>query len=368
MRRWLLVCLLAATTCAQEDSLGVALDSFDFEAFDPELIELEQSLYELHGRADLTLQYSDGLTALRDRRSRHAVLYSAALSLALQPSDWFLFLAELEIEGVGDDDFSESVESVPRDDSLLEIEFDQLFVELELDGFELALGWRYVPFGIERHAYSSVRNRFVDRPTPFQVIYPGTYSDTGLFLEIEPGALSIEAAITSGLEGADRDGRPDMFTWNTLPPQFAARIGYEPGDDIEVGVSGLVTWLDDDFSEALWLLGLDARLELGRWSIRGEALFGRVSPSTERFGYYLEAVYTQTVNWDWLERAWYGARYDAANPDRELRRLERTQRGSLVLGLGFSESFFLKLQLEVVALEESGNVGGGVQLQLGVGW
>lgn len=366
MRGLLLVCL-ASVLCAQ-DVPDDDFESFDPDAFDPTLIELEQRWWELHGRADISLQYSDGLKALRDRRSRHALLYSTSLTLSVWPEEWLLLLGELEVEGVGDDDFSESVRSIPKEESLLEIEFDQLFVELELDGFELALGWKYVPFGIERYAYASVRNRFVDRPTPFQVIYPGTYSDTGLFVELEPGPLHVEAAISSGLEGADRDGRPDFFTWNTLPPQFAARVGVELREGIELGASGLLTWLDEKFSEALWLVGFDARCELGRWSLRGEALFGRVSPSTERYGFYLEAVYTQTVNWDWLERAWYGARYDAANPDREVRQLERTQRGSLVLGLGFTESFFFKLQCEVVALEKSGRIGGGVQLQLGVGW
>ncbi len=359
MSRGLLVLALLAVAAGQD---------LDFD-FDPDLVELEEpSWWELYGRADLSLQYSDGLEALRERRSRHALAYAVALSLHLEPTGWFRFVAEAEVEGVADDDFSEAFREVPGDDSLLEVGLDQLFVAFGPEDCSLALGWNYVPFGLERRYYSSVRNRFVDRPTPFQVIYPGTYADTGLFFAWQPGPVDLELAVSSGLQGPARNDRPDLLTWRDPPPQLSGRLGVELVEGLELGASGLYGWMDASFDEELWLVGVDARLEVGRWSLRGEAIFGRVDPSIERYGFYLEAVYTQPVHWDWLVRAWYGARFDAAHPDRDTPRLERTQRGSLVLGLGFTEHVFAKLQAEVVDLIESEKVGGGVQLQVGISW
>lgn len=333
------------------DTGGVAVD--DSKAF------------ELHGRIDLSLQHAK-LDDMVEGLSRGAAyeLSQAAVLLLWKPLEWLRFLAELEL-------------GLPKGGSI-DLEVDIMAIELTLPGKlpRLRAGVSYVPFGVERFRYAPPRNSFVNRPMAFRRIYPGSYTDLGLFLSgsIELPLLpklAYEGAIVSGLRGPDRKDRPTLTLGNGRSyrgidngaPLVAGRAGavfYENIDDpsrtplrIELGASALTTNYDRLARETLTLLGADFRLRIAGLRLRTEIVRETVdshSPGGHRslHGHYLELVYRGEPREPWV-RSWHiGFRYGQVDSDDARRNSGDLERWSGSLGWEPSPRLLFKLQLDVV--------------------
>ncbi|MFQ5653662.1 MAG: hypothetical protein ACE5GW_02890 [Planctomycetota bacterium] len=310
---------------------------------------------EVHGRIDLTLLHFD------DRRNvdgfpRHRVdLLSPAVSLEWNPLPRLFLRTEVEYDGL---------------DS--KVELDQLLMRTDIPqlGGYLDVGLTYVPFGIERFYYSPPTNPLVDRPSPFRRIFPGSYSDVGLFLVASHGGKQLEAgrrewkvkgefAVTRGLRGPDRDDRPDDLFEENDELQVVGRLGVEPFTGFQVGASGLIVHFDvGSTHRRLDLIGIDATWRGDQEYIRAEMLYGTVERGVtaggdfERDGLYIEGYRRLTLGLPWLEAVEGVVRFDSLDENSKVRDFRDVERWAFGLNVVPRPGF--RVKSEIILSRERG--------------
>lgn len=251
----------------------------DLAAGAPGEIDLEEvdvsdiSRFEFHGRADVAYVHFGDSDNVDGFRENQVLPISPGIYGRYRLLDWMFVVGEVEYDGL-----EESVE------------VDQAVIEMDLvdEYLTLRLGRYYFPFGLERTYYSPSRNTLVDRPAAFRRIYPGTYSDNGIFFEGEYTHHTLwkfgyEAAVSQGLQGFDHEDTPETLEDNNDTPQVGGRLYFQPRPELTFGASYAIGYWDDQDDEILDFFGVDGSLRLFEMEIRAEYVGGRVN-GTEEFG------------------------------------------------------------------------------------
>ena len=322
--------------------------------FEPDAVRerLPPPGFEVHGRASLALVLPEKFEPIERLRGLSPALSSVDLYLQWFPLHWFGAVGEVE----GEVDLGEEEREIEPELELLALELRPLSDER----IRLRVGFAPVPFGLERRSYAPPRNLFVNRPAPFRRLYPGTYADAGAFLWIKQplweawgAGLELETALTRGLTGEGRDGRPEPLDHDVNgEPQFSARLALtlldvdpsRPGPEtlsfpLRLTLGGSFLWgnYDSEAQRELRFLGFDAELVLYGFEARVEYIERKLERSgrTARGrGLYAIAAYRWKPGWSLLEEAYLAFRYGVLDPDDDLGEsfdLERYH-----LGLGWS--------------------------------
>lgn len=307
-----------------------------------------ESPLEVHGRFDVTVGFFESRSNVDgfDRDFIDVLNPAIYLSYSLVPR----LRAVVEIEYEGQDG---------------EIDVDQMLLELDVPeiGGSVDFGVNYVPFGVERFYYSSTTNPLVDRPSPFRRIFPGSYSDFGVFVdaahEFEEDGFRIraEAALTRALHGPDRDDRPDSVVDGTDEPQGTARLGFRLVPGLEVGVSALRGSFDEREGKGrLALLGGDVVIGDALRRVRVEYLEGPVEQSAaaggdfRRKGWYVEGYHRFPFDRPWLRAIEAVVRFDWLDENSEVRDFRDVRRTAV--GLNWVPQEHMRLKLEYLFADE----------------
>ncbi|MGE3163918.1 MAG: hypothetical protein AB7O52_03365 [Planctomycetota bacterium] len=300
--------------------------------------------FDVHARADLTVAHF-GDSRNVDGYDRNFVnTLSPALSARWEPYEGYRLLTEIEYSG--------------RDGKL---EVDQLLVEADfLAGrARLGTGLTYVPFGIERRFYSPVSNPLVDRPSPFQRVFPGSYSDIGVFLSGglngESGrGFEAEVALTRSLRGPRREDRADGFLREDEEGQMAGRLGVQVTPHLAVGVSGLITWFERyGVNRRLDLYGVDVLWQTEFEHVRFEFVGGHVEEPRlrggdfHRSGWYVEFYRRFPIDRPYLKAIETVVRIDSLDEDSRVRDFRDVERWAFGINWVSTRHSRLKFQYEV---------------------
>jgi hypothetical protein len=315
---------------------------------------------ELHGRANVTFSYTDGLEPIE--LLDHAELELSSLDLYAEwfPTAWLGFLAEGE--------FTRELE---EDEHALEVEPELAVVELRplsTDRLRLRAGLFPVPFGLERRFYAPPRNELVTRPAAFRQVFPGTWSDLGVMawgkqpLPFWGGELELEVGLVRGLEGPGRRGdRQALEHDENHEPMIAGRGGWtvfdvdeEEGAPLRValtiGASLVAGHWDDDRKRRLRYEGFDAALHVGPLSGRVEVIFSKVElepPETSRRmrGLYVVAAWRHDFeDVQLLKQLHLAGRWDLIDDDSRVRDAHDVERFHVAVGWVPVERLLVKLE------------------------
>lgn len=336
-------------TAAPEAAAPPAQNPF-FELDDLAVRPFDWRRIRIGGRADVTFgRFENKENVDRyDRSFLHTL--SPALSAFWEFYPQYNIVIELELDG------KEGL-----------VELDQLYVAREIPAANgaLKLGLDYIPFGIERRFYSPATNPLVDRPSPFRRIFPGSYSDVGVFLRGGGplGALREvrgELAVTRGLRGPERDDRPDNLLQSSDDLQFAGRLAVKPLPSIELGASGLLTWFESgELHNRLDLGGLDVLWQRDLFHVRAEVVTGHVEqlPAAggdfSRHGWYVEMLRRVPFHLPALHAIEAVIRYDELDANSQVRDFLDVRR--VALGLNWVILENLRLKSETLLSWERGN-------------
>ncbi|MGE0710630.1 MAG: hypothetical protein AB7N76_27555 [Planctomycetota bacterium] len=360
-----------------QPDLGEAPDPFAAEraaaptpaspSFDPAAVEtrLPPPGLEVHGRINLTLALLRGREPTETLRGPAAFeLSSADLYAQWFPRHWFGVLAEVELESDLEGDRGEGEErDVEPDLELLVVELRPLLDER----LRLRVGRAPLPFGLERRYYAPSRRELANRPAAFRRVFPASVSDVGAFLwwtaHLPTGwgtLFELEAALTAGLEGPDREDLPDPLRPDRNgEPQLTGRAALTlldvDGDPVSplpcaarltLGASLLLGHWDPQARRRLRFVGYDAELvvggpALGELGLRFElvqsaielgpdALLGRTRHGR---GYYAQVAYHLPLRRSLADEVFVAFRYGRA--DRDLRVAEAVDVERYHLGFGW---------------------------------
>lgn len=319
---------------AAEDEIYVPLEEVDTSEVEP---------WEIHGRIDLTLAFSEGTNAVDGFHQADVLPLNPGLNVNYRFLRIFSAGAEVEWDGLED-----------------EVELDRAFLGMEIDShLRIRVGRDIVPFGIERHAYSPAFNPLVDRPAAFRAVFPGTFSDYGLFAggvykHPDGWQVGYEAALSRGLvDEFDGEGVTERMDDPNESPQFSGRLSFSPTETLTVGASYLVGNYDDANDQQLDFSGVDASYEFYGLRLRGEWVAGGVErPSAEgsdfhRHGWYLQALRRWELPWKIPRALETVFRFDEIDADSSVRDRLDLQRYSVGLNVEILENRLrLKTQLE----------------------
>lgn len=329
------------------DDPSAAADNPFFEVEDIEESFLDSLPFELHGRFDLTHGRFEDERNVDGSEEEFLQSVNPALSLTFDVTERLRLLAELELDGVEG-----------------ELELDQMLLRIDTPpvGGNIDLGIGYVPFGIERRYYSSATNPLIDRPSPFRRVYPGSYSDLGVFVrgghEFGSGrAFEVELSVTRGLRGPGRADRPDDLLDSNDEPQLAGRIGVTPVPGLEIGASGLLVWVDEEEQHRkLDLLGLDVTWRGDFHHVRFEIIGGGFERSPadggdlRRGGWYIEGYRRFPFDRPWLEAIEAVVRFDSLDENSRVRDFRDVDRWAF--GLNWVPRDGTRLKTEVILSDE----------------
>ena len=300
------------------------------------------STLQLHGRLDLTYGHFEDSRNLDGFDRDFINTLSSALYLSWDPVDRVRLLAEVEFEGV---------------DS--EVVVDQALIRFGERPRRIDFGISYVPFGLERRFYAPSNNPLVDRPSPFRRVFPGTFNDFGVLLayklERDDGRFAgIEAAVTQGLDGPERDDRPDAFD-DVDDLQIAGRFALGLLAGFELGVSGLVVWYEDDARRhrRLDFFGVDLLWEGEDHHIRFEYIEGAVEQggaaggNFRREGWYIEGMRRFRFDRPWLEGIEAVLRFDSVDENSRARNFRDVDRWAFGLNWLPHVDWRVKTQYEI---------------------
>lgn len=317
---------LAAALVVALASAGEAGDEDPLDEMPPEnlldpaqLLDLEEvdtsdvERFRFHGRIDFTYAWFEGQNPVEDFDRSDGLLLHPGLWFAWAFTDWLEAIAEIEYDGLE-----------------REVEIDRALLELEFleDHFVLGLGRSILPFGIERFHYAPSRNVLVDRPAAFRVIFPGTFSDWGIFAGGHVDGpwgtrIELEGAASFGFQDAfDTSGKSLDLEDNNNRPQFTGRIGFFPVPSLGFGTSYLVGVWDEEGEEQVDFLGFDVSWKYRGFRLRGEWVGGEAQTgetgvgSLERQGWYVEFGHAWEVDWPYLRGVELAVRYDWIDPDK----------------------------------------------------
>ncbi|MCA8960856.1 MAG: hypothetical protein KDC38_10100 [Planctomycetes bacterium] len=338
---------------------------FDVEDIDePE----DHDPFTLHGRADLTFWRFESSRNVDGFDEEELNALSPALWLEARLDERNSAVAELELDGQDG-----------------RIELDTLFYRWETSPLgrpspwsgRFDIGVNYIPFGLERRYYSPAANPLVDRPSPFRRVFPGSYSDLGLFgaidYERDDRGVEVEFAVTRGLRGPERDDRPSGWLRKEDQPQLSGRLGIEPIAGLSLGVSGLVTQVErrnGSGHQRLDLIGFDAHWRSAVWLIRFEIIEGRFERraseggSFRRGGWYVEVYREFPIERPWLKAIEAVLRFDSVDENSRERTFRDADRWAL--GLNWVPHNHFRLKTEAVLSRERGEqiANNGVFVQL----
>jgi len=207
------------------------------------------------------------------RAVKAILLWNAQISPRLR------FYGELEFEdaaGVGDGEGH----------IVLEQGYGELILATQLG---LRIGVLLVPFGEFNRRHEAWRHPFFTRPMTNFLIFPSTYSDTGLELfgtlaRSEKFQFGYELAIVNGLDDeiitpfggpGFRNARPSYATDNNGGKSVVGRLGLAIGEHVQLGASGYWgQYTDHDVrpKAELGMIGFDAQLVFRRLTVRFEAI------------------------------------------------------------------------------------------------
>ncbi len=359
--------LLVCATCYAQETTPAQSDPPPF--FDVEDISEPESEdpFQIHGRFDLTYWHFENSSNIDRFEQEEVNLISPALSLSYRLTSHLKVATEIEFDGLSG-----------------ELEIDNLYVRGETATshgfmFRTDLGVHYIPFGIERRYYSPATNPLVDRPSPFRRIFPGSYSDVGLFTATTykrgGSTTTLEVAVTRALRGPDRDDRGTGRVRKYDQPQLSGRVGFEPRDGVSIGVSGLITNVErrgGSGHRRLDLIGLDAAWASDGWMARFEYLEGgfdgRASEggTIRRDGWYAELYRKFSFDREYLQAIELVTRYDTIDENSRVRTFRDANRWAF--GLNWIPHSQVRLKTEAVLSKERGdqiaNNGLFVQLDL----
>ncbi len=313
---------------------------------------------ELHGRANLTFSYSDGLEPVERLDHSELELSSLDLYAAWHPWAWLGFLGEVELES--------DLEGEARE---VEVEPELAVVEvrpLSDDRVRIRAGLFPVPFGLERRYYAPPRNELGTRPAAFRVLFPGTWSDLGVMawghLPVGPlgSDVELEVGLVRGLEGpGGREDRQTLEEDENHEPMVAGRLGatlfdLRPEDGaplrlaLGLGASLLAGHWDDDGQRRLRYEGFDATARVGPLVVRVEVLLGQVEldpPGRRRrlSGVYVQAALRHRFGLSLLEEGWLAGRWDLVDDDLDARTSGDVERVHLGVGWVPLEGLVVKL-------------------------
>lgn len=312
-------------------------------------------------RLDLTYVHFEDSDNLDEFDGDDLLPLNPALRLEYELDESFRLVSELEYEG--------------HDHSF---DLDELFLRAESEALHsrVDLGVNVIPFGIERFFDSPVTNPFVDRPSPFRQIIPGTYSDWGIFLqtELEEEAgrgLEAELALTRALK---REGRPsnDDFPDSSDSLQVSGRLGAELLPGARIGVSGLVTHPESGEFRGARLFGVDVAWQRELYYVRAEYVGGifersqQRGPDLHRRGWYAEVYRRIPFDQPWLVALEAALRVDSLDDDTRKRNSHDVTRYAVGLNWVIREG--LRLKTEYLISDERGDEIGNNGLFVQLSW
>lgn len=335
--------------------------------FDPDAVRagkapegLRLGPVELHGRANVTFSYSDGLEPIELLDHAELELSSADLYAEWFPTTWLGFLAEGEL-----------TRELEEDERKLEVEPELAIVELRplrTDRLRVRAGLFPVPFGVERRFYAPPRNELITRPAAFRQVFPGTWSDVGVMvwgrqpLPAWGGELELEVGLVRGLEGPGARGDRQAFERDeNHEPMVAGRAGwtlFDVGPDdgaplrvaLTVGASLVAGHWDDDARRRLRYEGFDAALTVGPLTGRVEVVLSKVEldppeGSKRMRGLYVVAAWRHEFeDVQGLKELHVAGRWDLIDGDSRVRDARDVERFHIGVGWVPAERFLVKVE------------------------
>ncbi len=181
-----------------------------------------------------------------------------------------------------------------------EVFVEQAFVNYNVaDNFNVRGGLMLVPMGIVNEFHEPTTFNGTERPAVDNTIIPTTWREIGLGVtgRINELSLGYQAYIFNGFKSYDgskgflkgsnglRGGRQKGIQSTINKPNFAAKVDYYGIPGLRLGLSGYFgrTQATDDVDDiegadiGISMVGLDARYAKGRFTARGQYIYGSLS-------------------------------------------------------------------------------------------
>jgi hypothetical protein len=226
-----------------------------------------------------------------------------------------------------------------------------------IDYFRIVGGKFIIPFNRwNKDLHPTWISKVPGRPLPYDVVFPSTYSDVGLWfsggvpLGNSGSRFVYDAYVVNGLEGeADTDDWRDLRDNDREGPRggndkgIGARVGAELRAGLGVAVSAYTGEYAEDQDPTteeglrMTFLGADADYHWRELSLRGELVWGKQERSfgledAKRWGWYAQGAYEVVQNFEPVVRySWV----DFTTDDARLAQL----------GIGFT--YYLKVSARV---------------------
>jgi hypothetical protein len=331
--------------------VGARNEALDASGEEPaELLDLrevdtsELDSFSIHGRLDLTFAYFEDTSPVDDFNRTHVL----PLSPALIGSYHFLGIFEAKAE-VGYDGLEK------------EVEVDRALVEAEIldENFKIALGRNVVPFGLERFHFAPSQNVFVDRPAAFRAVFPGTFSDYGIFAggsysHPDGWRLGYDAALSLGLQDRfDHEGVPGLPEENNDSKQFTGRLSFSPEKALGLGASYLVGNYDPNEVLQASFAGLDIEYEFYGFRLRSEVVGGKIERAPAdgrnlyRYGYYVQLERRWELPWVHPRAIETALRFDYIDANTRVRDQFDLNRYALGINFEICEGLRWKFEYEI---------------------